>query len=110
MSSEQEVVGRLADMAIEVYALESAMLRADKLKTRGSSLAGVAADMVQVFAADSVDRLTHAAKNALAAVAAPDPGAALQTMHKLLQHPAVDTIAARRRIADAIIEAKRYPL
>jgi butyryl-CoA dehydrogenase len=110
LSSEQEVVGRLADMAIEVYALESAMLRADKLQTRGGSLANVAADMVQVFAADSVDRLTHAAKNALSAVAAPDPGAALQTMHKLLQHEAVDTIAARRRIADAIIDATRYPL
>jgi hypothetical protein len=80
------------------------------LKTRGSGLASVAADMVQVFSADSVDRLTHAAKNALSAVAAPDPTAALQTLHKLLQHPAIDTIAARRRIADAIIDAQRYPL
>jgi butyryl-CoA dehydrogenase len=110
LGSEQEVVGRLADMAIEVYALESAMLRADKLQARGGSLANVAADMVQVFAADSVDRLTHAAKNALSAVAAPDPAAALHTVHTLLQHPAVDTIAARRRIADAIIDATRYPL
>ena len=52
LSGEQEVVGRLADMAIEVYALESAMLRADKLQRRGGSLAGLAADMVQVFSAD----------------------------------------------------------
>jgi alkylation response protein AidB-like acyl-CoA dehydrogenase len=110
LSNEQEVVSRLADMAIEVYALESAVLRADKLQARGSSLAAVAADMVQVFSADSVDRLTHAAKNALAAIAAPDPTAALQTVQTLLQHRAVDTIAARRRIADAIIDANRYPL
>jgi butyryl-CoA dehydrogenase len=110
LSSEQEVVSRLADMAIEVYALESAILRADKMRTRGGGHAGVAADMVQVFSADSIDRLTHAAKNALAAIAAPDPGAAIQTVHKLLHSDAVDTIAARRRIADAIIEAQRYPL
>ena len=35
---------------------------------------------------------------------------ALQTVQALLQHRAVDTIAARRRIAGAIIEANRYPL
>jgi hypothetical protein len=31
-------------------------------------------------------------------------------MHTLLHHAPVDTIAARRRIANAIIEANRYPL
>ena len=110
LSAEQEVVGRLADMAIEVYALESAILRAEKMSGRGGALAATAVGMVRVFAADSVDRLSHAAKNAVAAISAPDAAAALQTVHDSLGHPAVDTIAARRRIADAIIEANRYPL
>jgi butyryl-CoA dehydrogenase len=110
LSAEQEVVGRLADMAIEIYALESAILRAEKIHARGGSLAAVAADMVRVFAADSVDRLTHAVKNALAAGAGADAVSAIQSAQAALRHPVVDTIAARRRIADAIIEANRYPL
>ncbi|MGH9222045.1 MAG: acyl-CoA dehydrogenase family protein, partial [Vicinamibacterales bacterium] len=109
-SSEQEVVSRLADMAIEVYALESAMLRAAKIAARNGGYAAVAADIVAVFACDSVDRLTHAAKNALSTIAAAEAGTAIQQVHTLLHHAPVDTIAARRRIADAIIEANRYPL
>jgi alkylation response protein AidB-like acyl-CoA dehydrogenase len=109
-SSEQEVASRIADMAIEVYALESATLRADKISARGSSYAAVAADMVGVFASDSADRLWHAAKNALSAIAPTDGGASFDKIHAQLQHPPVDTIAARRRIADAIIAANRYPL
>ncbi len=108
-SSEQEVVSRLADMAIDVYALESATLRAGKIAARGGSYAGVAADMVRVFESDTVDRLTHAAKNAVSAIDA-DAGRAIANVHAVLHHAPIDTIAARRRIADAIIEANRYPL
>jgi alkylation response protein AidB-like acyl-CoA dehydrogenase len=109
-SSEQEVASRLADMAIEVYALESAILRADKINARGGSYAAIATDMVRVFASDSVDRLFHAAKNALSAIAEPHAADSIEKVHTLLHHVPVDTIAARRRIADAIIEANRYPL
>ena len=97
-STEQEVAARLADMAIEVYALESAILRAGKLNARGSGYAAMASDMVQVFSSDSADRLWHAAKNALAAVAGSDAAAPIEQVHGLLHHAPVDTIAARRRI------------
>jgi hypothetical protein len=97
-------------MAIEVYALESATLRADKLAKRGGSLAAVAKDIVQVFGADSVDRLTHAAKNALITIAGADAAPMLARVQAMLQNAPVDTIAARRRIADAVIDADRYPL
>ena len=110
LSSEQEVVGRLADMAIEVYALESAMLRAEKMQKRGGSDATIALDIVAVFAADTADRLGIAAKNTLAAIAGPDATAAIEGALSELRHGPVDTIAARRRIADAVIEAGRYPL
>jgi alkylation response protein AidB-like acyl-CoA dehydrogenase len=109
-SKEQEVVSRLADMAIEVYALESAILRSEKIGARGGSHAAVAADIVRVFASDSVDRLFHAGKNALSAIAEPNAGAAIERVHTLLHHEPVDTVAARRRIAAVIIEAGRYPL
>ena len=109
LGSEQEVVGRLADMAIEVYALESAILRAEKMAARGGPHASIAADIIQVFAADAADRLKHAAANALASIEA-DASAAVAAVNGLLRHGPVNTIAARRRIADAVIEANRYML
>jgi alkylation response protein AidB-like acyl-CoA dehydrogenase len=109
-SKEQEVVSRLADMAIEVYALESAILRSGKIAARGGAAAAMTADMVRVFASDSVDRLQHAAKNALSAIAGQHSGTAIEQVQTLLHHAPADTVAARRRIADAIIEATRYPL
>lgn len=110
LSSEQEVVGRLADMAIEVYALESAILRAEKMQPRGGSYPAIALDIVSVFAADASDRLGIAAKNALATIEGPDAGAAVERALGELRHGPVDTITARRRIADAVIDAGRYPL
>ena len=107
---EQEVVSRLADMAMEVYALESAILRSGKITARGGTNAEIAAEMVRVFAADSIDRLFHAAKNALSAIDEANAGAAIEKVHALLHHAPVDTVKARRRIADTIIEAARYPL
>ena len=110
LAAEQEVVGRLADMAIEVYALESAMLRAGKMSARGGIHAATAADIVLVFAADAADRLEHAAKNALTAIEPDDATSVVERVHALLRHGPVKTIAARRRIADAVIDANRYPL
>jgi alkylation response protein AidB-like acyl-CoA dehydrogenase len=110
LSSEQEVVSRLADMAIEVYALESAILRAEKMQKRGGGNAATALDIVAVFAADAADRLGISAKNALATIAGADAAAAVDRAMIELRHGPVDTIAARRRIADAVIEAGRYPL
>jgi alkylation response protein AidB-like acyl-CoA dehydrogenase len=110
LSSEQEVVGRLADMAIEVYALESAILRAEKMQKRGGGNAATALDIVAVFAADAADRLHVSAKNALATIEGADATAAIERATTELRHGTVDTIAARRRIADAVIEAGRYPL
>ena len=110
LSGEQEVVGRLADMAIEVYALESAILRAEKMQQRGGGNAATALDIVSVFAADAADRLGIAAKNALATLEGPDAAAAVDRALSELRHGPVDTIAARRRIADAVIDAGRYPL
>ncbi len=110
LSGEQEVVGRLADMAIEVYALESAILRAEKMSASGGPHAATSADIVLVFAADAADRLEHAAKNALAAIEPDDAAGIVDRVHALLRHGPVKTIAARRRIADAVIDANRYPL
>jgi alkylation response protein AidB-like acyl-CoA dehydrogenase len=110
LAGEQEVVAHLADMAIEIYAIESAVLRAEKMAARDAFQAPTALDITQVYAADAAERVEHAAKHALAAMEAPDAAARAGDVHRLLRHGPVNTVAARRRIADAVIAANRYPL
>jgi alkylation response protein AidB-like acyl-CoA dehydrogenase len=92
---EQEILGYLADIAIEIYATESAALRAAKHQK-----SGVVRDIVDVYAADAADRIEHSARQVAGAVAGVSP------LHS--ERPPFDAIAARRRIAAAAIEAGRY--
>ena len=108
--NEQEVVAHLANMAIEIYAVESAVLRAEKMAEHHGSRAPVAEDIARVYTADAAERVEHAARNALTAMEAPDIEARIDDVHRLLRHVPVNTISARRRIADAVIAANRYPL
>jgi butyryl-CoA dehydrogenase len=130
LAGEQEGVAHIADMAMEIYAVESAILRAEKMAARDAFQAPTAADITAVYAADAGDRIEHAAKNALGAIqtgnaatgsaatgtaaagnaAAPDAAARMDDVHRLLRHGPVNAVAARRRIADAVIAANRYPL
>jgi alkylation response protein AidB-like acyl-CoA dehydrogenase len=110
LANEQEIVAHLADMAIEIYAVESAILRAEKMAGRDAFQAPIAADIAVVYAADAAERVEHAAKGALAAIEAPDAASRADDVHRLLRHGPMNAIAARRRIADAVMAANRYPL
>ena len=92
---QQEILGHIADMAIEIYAIESATLRTAK---RRSSLKE---DITAVYTEDAMARFAHSVRQA---------GAALGIDILLPSRPPCDTVAARRRIADAVIEAGKYPL
>jgi hypothetical protein len=65
---------------------------------------------VRVYASEAADRIASAAKQVAAALAARSGDASLPArMLPLTSHAAIDTIAARRRIAQAVIEAGRHP-
>jgi butyryl-CoA dehydrogenase len=112
LAAEQEVLGHVADIIIEVYALESALLRAEKVAaSRGATDAATPADIARVYASDAADRIEHSAKQAAAALAADgDAEPLLEETRRLARHTTYDTVAARRRIADAVIRAGRYHL
>jgi alkylation response protein AidB-like acyl-CoA dehydrogenase len=105
----QEIQADLADMLIEVYAAESAVARAEKLA--GDHRAAVAADIVRVYVDGAVGRILAANREVVAALAS--RGDAVDDLidgaRRLTPHPGVDTIAARRRIADSVIAAERFP-
>ena len=108
---QQEVLGHAADVIIECYAIESAVGRAEKIAARGSERAVIAVDVARVYASDAMDRVAHAGKqivNALAGYSAPmEP--LIAAVGRVREDPGVDTVGARRRIADAAITRTRYP-
>jgi alkylation response protein AidB-like acyl-CoA dehydrogenase len=106
----QEVQAQIADIIIEVYAIESGLARAERMASKGDSRASLAADAARVYEGDAADRIAAAAKQVVAALAARGADASLaSTVQQLTAYTPVDPIAARRRIADAVIAAGKHP-
>jgi alkylation response protein AidB-like acyl-CoA dehydrogenase len=106
---QQEILSHISDVIIEGYAIESALARTEKLAAARSDLAALAADMTSIFVGDSADRIVHSAKQVANALG--DAGAATrERIAPIAAHPGVDTVAARRRIADAVLAAGGHPL
>ncbi len=111
LAEEQELIGALANIVMEIYAMESSLLRAQKAAANKSeSAAAVVIDAARAFVADAAERVDHEAKRAIAAV---HEGDMLMTQMAVLKRfgkrPAVDTIAIRRRVAAAVQAQDRYP-
>jgi alkylation response protein AidB-like acyl-CoA dehydrogenase len=109
LPEEQEVLAHIADIVIDTYALESAILRTEKLlSTRREGDCQTTIDITNVFATDAADRLASHGRQVAAAMlsdAAADSGALPP-----IPHLPFNAVAARRRIAASIINAGRYHL
>ena len=112
LTNEQELLGFVADMIIELYAVESGVLRTEKLLlNRDKESCAVPIDITRVYAIDAFDRLQHAAKQAVnAMVDDSEYGALISDIRSLSDQPPFDAVAARRRIADSVIRSGRYYL
>ncbi|MBV8857412.1 MAG: acyl-CoA dehydrogenase family protein [Acidobacteria bacterium] len=110
LSEEQEVLIGASNIIMDVFAMESAILRAQKLAAaQGEEQAALYLDMVRVFCNDAVERVEAEAKNTLAAVTEGDElRTLLAALKRFTKHTPTNTVAARRRIADAMIKANRY--
>jgi alkylation response protein AidB-like acyl-CoA dehydrogenase len=108
VAEHQEVLAHIANVVIDGYAVESALARSEKLAASGSDRAALAADMTAVFVADAADRIVHAAKQVAHALG--PSGTQVRERAAAVAHPGMDTVAARRRIADAVLAAGEHPL
>jgi alkylation response protein AidB-like acyl-CoA dehydrogenase len=110
LAEQQEVVAALANIVIDVYAMESSLLRAQKAAAQRSESAFVMADAARTFIYDAVDRVEKEARTALAATVEGDALAAqLAILKRFTKHSPVDTILLRRRVAHAVLAQNRYP-
>jgi alkylation response protein AidB-like acyl-CoA dehydrogenase len=106
-SEEQEVVALAADIVAEAYAIESALLRTEKLiAAKGKEQAALAVEITRAYASDANARVAVAASNLVAGLN--EPKGLRDAFERLMLPRPINTIAARRRIADAMIEAGRY--
>jgi hypothetical protein len=110
LDKEQEVLMNIADMAIETFHAESALLRAMKLVDKsGESANALQIDIMRTYLYDAADRINKAGKDALNSFAEGDE---LRMMHiglkRFTKVEPFNTKDARRRIADKLIAEKRY--
>jgi alkylation response protein AidB-like acyl-CoA dehydrogenase len=111
LKDEQEVLAQIADVIIETYATESGVARAEKMASKGDGRAGLAADIAAVYVNDAADRVAAASRQVVAALNARGVDASLAAgVQRLAAYAGIDAIAARRRVADAVIAAGKYPL
>jgi lipopolysaccharide biosynthesis regulator YciM len=108
LQNQQEILINAADIIIDAYAMETAILRAQKLAEKGNADNQI--DMAQVFCNDAIQRIEAKAKNTIAAMSEGDEGKMLQVALKRFtkNNSPINTIAARQRIADTLIAANKY--
>ena len=110
LSDQQEILMGVADIIIDTYAMESAILRTLKMAaSQGEKAAALCTDMTRTFCNDAVERIEAHAKNTLAAMAEGDElRTLLAALRRFTKMTPMNTVAARQRIANAMIEANRY--
>jgi alkylation response protein AidB-like acyl-CoA dehydrogenase len=112
IQDQQEVMGAIADMTIETYAMESAVLRAQKLaESKGEAAAALPIAMTRVYLSQAMEKVESAARKVIAAVA---EGDMLRTqvaiLRRLAKYEPFNTIELRQQIAQRMIERGKYSL
>jgi alkylation response protein AidB-like acyl-CoA dehydrogenase len=111
LADEQEVVAAVSDLVMDVYGMESALLRTLK-KAGKTSAEACAAEIAaaRVFIHQTADLMEIAARQALARIAEGDTlRTELAVLRRFLRRTPADAIGLKRQVADRVIELGRYP-
>jgi alkylation response protein AidB-like acyl-CoA dehydrogenase len=110
LAEQQEIVAALANIVMDVYAMESTLRRAQKASATRGETASVMGDAARAFIYDAMDRVEKDARTALTATAEGDTLITqLAVLRRFAKHAPLDTIAIRRRVAEAVLAQDRYP-
>ena len=112
IQDQQEIMGAIADMTIETYAMESAVLRAQKIaEIKGESAAALPIAMTRVYLSQAMEKIESAAKKVIAAVADGDMlRTQLAILRRLAKYEPFNTIELRQQIAQKMLERGKYTL
>ena len=111
LAKEQEVLGKVADIIIEIFAMESGLLRTLKIIDKvGEEKAKYQIDAVKVYVDDTIPKIESWAKQVIAYV---EEGDMLRTqmagIKKLARYQPIDAVSLKREIANRIIDLEAYP-
>jgi alkylation response protein AidB-like acyl-CoA dehydrogenase len=112
IQDQQEIMGAIADMVIESYVMESAVLRAQKIaSSQGEAAAALPIGMTRVYLTQAMEKIEAAARKIVAAVADGDMlRTQLAILRRLAKYEPFNTIALRQQIAQKVIERGKYTL
>nr|MBI1231367.1 acyl-CoA dehydrogenase [Cytophagales bacterium] len=110
LESEQEIMMNLADIMIEIYAAESALLRTEKLiEKNGLEANAIHIAATQVYLFEAVEKIQSAGKEAIMSFLTGDEQKVmLMGLKRFTKSEPVNTKALRRQVADALIESGKY--
>jgi len=107
LEKQQEILMNISDITMEVFAMESSLLRSRKLASSGKGTN--AADMCAVLLREAMDRVEVSSRNVIGACSG---GAALRenmaALRSFANYDPVDAIALRRSIASRLLAAGCY--
>jgi alkylation response protein AidB-like acyl-CoA dehydrogenase len=111
LTEEQQVLGLLADMLIEVYAIESTCLRTEKLlATRPDERREAVLEVARVYVSDAAERISQLARSLAANISSGDHASRIWlALSRLGPEYPVDTISGRQLIANTLVDLGRYP-
>jgi alkylation response protein AidB-like acyl-CoA dehydrogenase len=112
IQDQQEIMGAIADLVIETYAMESAVLRAQKLvEANGEAASSLPVALTQVYLSPAMEKVEAAARKIIAAVAEGDMlRTQIAILRRLTKSDPFNTVAARQKIAQRLIEVGKYSL
>jgi hypothetical protein len=109
LQDEQEVLTCVADIMIDAYAAESALLRALRVSGDATDVSERHADAASVYVHDAAGRIEMAARQCLAAIAEGDTlRMQLAALRRLLKIIPANTVTMRRRLAEATVAKGAY--
>ncbi len=110
LATEQEILMNLADIAINIYMAESAVLRAEKVaSTKGEEAAKIQILMAKIYTFDMADQINIAGKNSINSMSDGDmQRMLLMGLKRFTKIAPINTRDARRAIAAKLIDADQY--
>ncbi|HKT10979.1 MAG TPA: acyl-CoA dehydrogenase family protein [Terriglobia bacterium] len=112
LAEEQEVVAVISNLVMEIYAMESALLRTrKKIRKSSADACRTETDSTRIFAYEAADRIELEAKRALSRIAEGDVlRTQLAILRRFLRRTSPDVIGLKRQVAERAIELGRYPV
>lgn len=112
LAGEQEIVALIAEMIMEIFAMESTLLRTlKKVQKEGEENSRIQLAVTQAYIHDTFPKVDIMAKQIFAAISEGEElRTQLMALKKLARYTPINAIALRREISDSVIPVARYHL